>query len=208
MCALAANAFLSFEAGAESYNDLPVKAATKIYKGAAVGDDSGYARGLVAGDPFRGFAVEQADNTSGAAAAIYVRVRAYGAAQLAVTSVAITDVGKDVFASADGTFVLTQSTNTRIGFVKRWISSGVAIVEFKAQHGSQAELAGTLTGTVDGTMEDIAATAGGCQGGAAPSATQVDTAIATAVASIVTGANLQLKELLTKANALIRQLGE
>lgn len=69
-----------------------------------------------------------------------------------------------------------------------------------------AAVAGTLTGTVDGTIADIAATAGSCAGGATPTATQVDTAIATAVATIVTGTNLQLKELQTTLNAVIAAL--
>ena len=66
-----------------------------------------------------------------------------------------------------------------------------------------AAIAGTLTGAVDGTIADIAATAGACAGGSTPTATQVDTAIATAVATIVTGTNLQLKELQTTINAIL-----
>jgi hypothetical protein len=69
-----------------------------------------------------------------------------------------------------------------------------------------ADLAGTLTGTVDGTMVDVAATAASTAGGATPTAAQVDTGIATAVASIVTGVNLQNKEVLTKLNALLAAL--
>ena len=69
-----------------------------------------------------------------------------------------------------------------------------------------ADLAGTLTGTVDGTMVDVAATAGSCAGGSSPTAAQVDTAIATAVATIVTGANVQNKEVLTKLNSLLAKL--
>lgn len=69
-----------------------------------------------------------------------------------------------------------------------------------------ADLAGTLTGTVDGTMADIAATAAATAGGSAPTAAQVDTGIATAVASIVTGTNLQLKELQTTVNEMLTAL--
>jgi len=64
-------------------------------------------------------------------------------------------------------------------------------------------LAGTLTGTIDGTLADIAASAGACEGSAEPSAAQVDTAIATAVATIVTGTNVQLKELQALLNKAI-----
>lgn len=69
-----------------------------------------------------------------------------------------------------------------------------------------ALLAGTLTGSADGTIADIAATAAATAGGATPTATQVDTGIATAVASIVTGTNLQLKELQAKLNEVIQAL--
>lgn len=64
-------------------------------------------------------------------------------------------------------------------------------------------LAGTLTGTTDGTIADIEASAGACAGGAEPSASDVDTAIATAVATIVTGTNLQLKEITVLLNKAI-----
>ena len=118
-------------------NDLPVAATTKIYQGSAVGDNAaGYARALVAGDPFRGFAVKQADNTTGAAGDINVNVYHEGQIQLAVTSLAITDVGKYVYASDDNTFSLTESTGTYIGRVKRYVSSGVGIVEFCVDDGA------------------------------------------------------------------------
>jgi predicted RecA/RadA family phage recombinase len=66
-----------------------------------------------------------------------------------------------------------------------------------------AALTGTVTGSANGVLEDIAAAAGACAGAGTPSATNVDSAIATAVAPIVTGLNLQVKEFMTIANALI-----
>ena len=69
-----------------------------------------------------------------------------------------------------------------------------------------AALTGTLTGTVDGAMVDVAATAAGTAGGSSPTAAQVDTGIAAAVATIVTGVNVQNKEMLTKINAIIAAL--
>lgn len=126
--ALSADAPRTYELG--KINELPVAASTTIYEGAAVGDNaSGYARGLVAGDPFRGIAESQADNSAGSAADINVRVITKGLVQLAVTSVAITDVGANVYASADGTFLLTAGSNSLIGMVYRHVSSGVCIVE-------------------------------------------------------------------------------
>jgi hypothetical protein len=115
------------------YESYPVIANDIIYEGAAVGDNgSGYARPLVAGDPFLGFAEINVDNTGGSAGDKRVRVKREGALQVAVTSVAITDVGKPVYASDDATFLLTQSTNSLIGVVRGFVSSGIAIVDFEA----------------------------------------------------------------------------
>jgi hypothetical protein len=147
----------NFELG--DINELPVIASDIIYEGAAVGDNaSGYARPLVAGDPFRGFAESKADNASGSAGDKNVRVRTKGKVQIPVTSLAITDVGKNVYASDDDTFVLTQSTNTRIGYVERYISSGVGIVAFAANNGVEAELTDSSGGTAADTIAAIGST--------------------------------------------------
>lgn len=161
--ALSADTPRTYELG--DVNTLPVKASTCIYEGAAVGDDaSGYARGLVANDPFRGFAIRKADNSATATDGyINVQVKTKGRISLSVTSAAITDVGKEVFASADGTFVLTAASGTRIGKIVRYVSSGVAIVEFDAaaSDGVSAErvygaltVKGALTLQTDSTLED------------------------------------------------------
>jgi hypothetical protein len=111
----------------------PVIANDIIYEGAAVGDNgSGYARPLVAGDPFLGFAQMQVNNTGGSAGDKAVRVKLEGAVQLPVASVAITDVGKPVYASDDNTFELVQSDHSKIGVVRAFVSSGIAIVDFEA----------------------------------------------------------------------------
>lgn len=113
-------------------NELPVIATDIIYQGAAVGDNgSGYARPLVSGDPFRGFAELKVDNSAGAAGDKYVRCRRRGLIQLSVTSVAITDVGRPVYASDDNTFALA-GIGTKVGYVHRYVSSGVAVVAFDA----------------------------------------------------------------------------
>jgi hypothetical protein len=113
-------------------NDYPVIASDIIYEGAAVGDNgSGYARPLVAADPFRGFAVEKVDNSTGSAGDKYVRVRSRGRVKLPVTSLAITDVGRPVYASDDNTFTLSGN-GTYIGRVVSYESSGIGYVEFDA----------------------------------------------------------------------------
>ncbi len=136
-------------------NEFGVKASAVIYQGAALGSSGGYARPLTAGDVFLGFALETVTGT-GADGGVNVRVRESGKVQLAVTSVAVTDIGKPVWASDDGTFALTSNSgaNTKIGTVHRFISSGVAIVKFDAT--STASLAGLveLTDNSGGTASD------------------------------------------------------
>ncbi|MDZ7804297.1 hypothetical protein [Thiohalophilus sp.] len=130
-----------------------------IYEGAAVGDNgNGYARPLQAGDPFRGFAEQRADNASGSAGDINVRTREIGKVELSISGLAITDVGKDVYASDDNTFILTQGSNTRIGYVHRWVASGVGVVASNTAKGAQSELIDSTAGTVDGTLSDVGAT--------------------------------------------------
>ena len=157
MATLAADSVRDYELG--TINELPVIANDIIYEGAAVGDNaSGYARPLVAADPFRGFAESICDNTGGAAGDKRVRVRAEGLVKLPITALAITDVGKDVFASDDDTFTLTQSTNTHIGYVYRWVSTGYGIIKFKANDGYIVELTDSSGGAAGNTINAIGAT--------------------------------------------------
>lgn len=115
-------------------NSVPVKGSAKIYEGSAVGLTSGYARALTAGDDFVGFAERQADNSADSTdGAINCRVISKGLIKLTITGVAVTDVGLPVYASADGTFTLTQSTNSYIGNVYRYVTTDTAIVAFIAK---------------------------------------------------------------------------
>lgn len=172
-----------FELG--DINEFPVIATEIIYEGSAVGDNgSGYARPLVAGDPFRGFAERQCNNALGQAGDESVRVKAKGKVLLAISSLAITDVGKDVYASDDDTFTLTPSTNTRIGYVYRWVSTGYGIVAFDANDGIQAELTDSSGGTASDTIAAI---------GSSYSQTEVRNAVASLTAKI---------------NYLLRKLGQ
>lgn len=185
MATLTADKSRAYELG--EHNDLPVIAADTIFEGAAVGDNgAGYARPLVAGDSFRGFAFAKADNAAGAAGDINVRTRRYGDAVLSIAALAITDVGKDVYASDDDTFTLTQSTNTRIGHVKRFIATGSGVVCFcESAGGAQiAEITDNTAGVASDTIADTA--------GAAPTTAEFENAIASLVAKI---------------NYLIRRLG-
>jgi hypothetical protein len=132
MTTLAANTPRDYELG--EHNDLPVIASDIIYEGAATGivDASGHARPLNAADRFGGFAVAKADNSAGAAAAINVKTVKSGEIQLSVTGALITDVGQPIYATDDDTFVFSPVGGVFIGFVKRFVSSGIVVVDFNA----------------------------------------------------------------------------
>lgn len=133
MTTLAVDTPRAYELG--NQNDIPVIASDIIYEGAAVGivAGTGHARPLAAGDLFGGFCLRQADNSSGSAADIDVEVSRKGSVQLSVSGAVITDVGRPVYATDDNTFVFTPVSSSFIGFVKRFVSSGVAIVSCDAE---------------------------------------------------------------------------
>lgn len=132
MTTLAVNTPRGYEIG--DHSDLPMIAADIIYEGAAVGYvvSTGYVRPLVAQDLFAGFALGKFDNAAGAAGDVLCRVLRRGCVQLAVTGATIDDVGKRVYAEDDNSFTLTLGSpgSSYVGRVKRFVSTGVAVVEF------------------------------------------------------------------------------
>ncbi len=132
MTTLAKNKTREFSLGDEE--EYPVVAADIIFQGAAVGENgAGYSRPLVAADPFQGFAIAQADNSTGGAGETTVRVKARGRIVLDIAGIAITANDRPaVYASDDDTFTLVAAGNSLIGYVSRWISAGTALVEFDA----------------------------------------------------------------------------
>lgn len=147
MSTLAADNPRIYEAGHDDYeNELPIIAADIVYDGAAVGElnDSGTFQPLNLGattvDKFGGFAVEQCDNSSGAAGAKRIKVKQRGRVILSVTGAsAITDYDKDVWATDDDTFTLTYAAGAIwIGKVARWMAGTKCVVSFVAFHLRQA----------------------------------------------------------------------
>ncbi len=132
MATLAANSPRDYETGL--MNHIPVIASDIIYEGAAVGivTGTGHAQPLAAGNKFGGFAVSKADNSSGSAADINVQVSRRGSISLSVSGAVITDVGQPVYATDDNTFVFLPTGAVFIGFVKRFVSAGVVIVDYDA----------------------------------------------------------------------------
>jgi len=134
MATLAKDSIRTYESGpADEFNDLPVIASDIIYEGAVVGDDgNGYARPLVAADPFLGFCARKVDNSAGSAGDKNAHVKERGKIVLDVTGVTgVGDVGETVYASDDDTFTLTADTNTAIGKVVRHISGTKCVVYFE-----------------------------------------------------------------------------
>lgn len=126
------------------FEQYPVKASSTIYEGGMVGLDSGYARALVAGDQFAGHCFQGAVETTAANGGCNVKVLSGTyKLQVTVTGVAVTDIGKDVYATDDATYALT-ATGTKVGKVVRYVTTNTAIVEF-----STANVAGmTITSGV------------------------------------------------------------
>jgi hypothetical protein len=115
-------------------NEIPMIASDIIFEGAAVGlvAASGHARPLTSVDKFAGFCLEKADNSAGAAAAINCRFYRSGCVVLTVAGCVITDVGQPVYATDDNAFTLSPVGGSFVGFVKRFVSSGVVVVDFDA----------------------------------------------------------------------------
>ena len=120
-------------------NELPCVASDIIYEGSAVGElnNTGTYQPLGTGstvDKFAGFAFARCDNSAGSAGDRKVQVVQQGRIKLSVTGVsAITDVGKDVWATDDNTFTLTYAAGAVwIGRISRWETGTTCIVSFQA----------------------------------------------------------------------------
>jgi predicted RecA/RadA family phage recombinase len=142
--ALTANIVRPFGWG--NVTQYPVLASQTIYEGSAVGLSSGYARALAAGDIFLGFAAGKVVEATAANGGAVVQVFRAGIVDVTITSVAVTDVGKAVYASDDGTFTLTQGSNTYIGRVEKYVTTNTASVVFEGvpQGGPTNKIYGTF----------------------------------------------------------------
>ena len=130
--------------------------AVTIYEGAMLGDVSGYVRPLTAGDMFRGHSLEYINNASGSSGDRTVEhLTGRYRLQVSISGVAITDVNRPVFASDDGTYTLDAANNSLVGRVVRYVSSGVAVVEFQTADAGD----NIYTATVSLTAAEIKALA-------------------------------------------------
>lgn len=167
-------------------DDLPVKASSAIYEGSAIGFTAGYHRQLASGDEFCGFSLQDVPSQTSDGDA-YVRVRTRGRVVLTITSVAVTDIGKPVYASDGNAFTLTPGTDAHIGRVTGVYGTNLAVVAFDAHRGGLGGQIALLTDSSGGTAGDTIAD----------------------VPASYTEATLanQLASLTAKVNAILRQLG-
>jgi hypothetical protein len=129
MTALSRDTSRTYEMG--NLHVRPVAAGVVIFQGAAVGLNADcYARPLVAGDKFAGFADNRSDNTGGTDGSAEVETRARDRIVLPVPGFTAADVFKPVYASDDNTFTLTADGNSAVGMAVRMDSPGFAVVEF------------------------------------------------------------------------------
>ena len=167
-------------------HDLPVKASSAIFEGTAIGFTAGYHRQLAATDEFCGFAMLDVASvaTDGLA---NVRVRKRGRIVLTITSVAVTDIGKAVFATDGNAFTLTQGSAAHVGRVVGVYGTNLAVVAFDANRAGLGGQIAELTDSSGGTASDTLAAITG---------SYVEATIENTVASLA-----------AKINAIIRALG-
>lgn len=123
-------------------NQLPVKALTTIYEGAAVGVTvaGGLARPLDPADTFAGFAESTAENANGGDGSIHVTLRTADVIKLAIAGLALTDFGASVYAAGDNTFSLDPEDGPLVGKITRVIlAEGAAMVAFNSAAAAEGE---------------------------------------------------------------------
>lgn len=113
-------------------NEVPVLGGEIIYQGAAIGiePESGYARGLQAGDKFAGFAENHIDASSFVDGQKNIKLRKRGSVILEVSNASLTDFGKAVYATDDNSFTLSETNAVYIGKISRFESYDKVIVDF------------------------------------------------------------------------------
>lgn len=113
----------------------PVIASTNFYSGtlAFVVPATGHLTDVIAtgANHFFGVVAEQANNSSGAAAAIEAECFQKGKFQLVGSGFTQAALGKKVYASDNYTITLTSTNNTLIGICSRFVSATVLEVDLR-----------------------------------------------------------------------------
>ncbi|MBN1126884.1 MAG: hypothetical protein JXA82_17920 [Sedimentisphaerales bacterium] len=110
---------------------LPVAASVHPFQGSLLGDASGYARPLVAGDVFLGQADEEQDNSSGSAGDKHIRTRSGRYRAKVALAGTVDNIGDNVYASDDGTLTFTSTDNSFVGVAVQYMDAAYMVVEFR-----------------------------------------------------------------------------
>lgn len=132
MTALSANAPVQRAIG--DLNELPVAASATIYEGSmCTKNSSGYVNVLAVSERFAGHAFAKVDNSSGLDGAKKVKLyKGKYCLEVTLSGVAVTDVGKNVYATDDATLSLTRTDGVFVGKVARYVTTNTCVVEFDA----------------------------------------------------------------------------
>jgi len=122
----------------QELREFPVVASAVIHKGAALSvRSSGYVGPLAAAEQFAGLAYESVTGT-GTNGEKKVRAYVLGDFEVPLASAAVTDLGDDLFASDDATFIKTSSGNSYTGKIIGFVSSTTVIVRINDAFGRTA----------------------------------------------------------------------
>lgn len=122
---------------------LPVKQGVHIFKGAMVGLSAGYARPLVAGDPFVGLAYEEVDNSAGTDGTLVARVYTRGDFNHPLMLASRVNNRTALYASDDATLTTYASGNSFVGH--QWDVPGANRVVVRIQTTPTPLAGGTMT---------------------------------------------------------------
>lgn len=149
MTALTESRLIDFKLRTDPRGDtleLAMGAAETVYENGFVGvDPAGYAKAFVPGDKFVGIATEEVDNSAGAAAAETVKLVVSGAIEHTLSGAALTDIGKPVYATDDGTIALTGHPDAYVGRLERYTTTSTVLVRLKAPGEKPPNGVGSIT---------------------------------------------------------------
>jgi hypothetical protein len=122
---------------------LPVVAADIIYKGSLCKiNAAGFLAPCApeAGSTFAGIAIENIDNSAGAAGDLLCRVQNVGAIELVGAGLAQSDVGSKVYATDDGVITTVEGTTSKqlVGVIVKFISATSVLVKLTPFSGTGA----------------------------------------------------------------------
>jgi hypothetical protein len=154
--ALSADRLLSLSAAVGKIQ-YPVAASAHAYRHGYAGiDPAGYVKPFEPGDRFVGIFDKEVDNSSGTAGAEVADVLTVEELEDTLTSVALTDVGKPVFATADNGLSLTGHPDAFVGYVTNYVTTNTARVRMRGMFEKAPNGVGSIDIDLDFSQVQIA----------------------------------------------------